>query len=386
MPDSLAHHSATDPALSWNPRAAVGPRYARVRAEGKRVRDVLPDWSGYALKYLLKNRGAAPSVLDHFAAQRHRLQALYAEPRPSGPTVRLGLVGDMMWIRRNWGGFLGDCVRHHMTGFDACLGNLETPISDRHRVPRWLPDYIRYNATPDLLRAFRRPDGTSPFAALSLANNHALDKGDVGIERTLAALEAEGVPAAGVGPRGETADYVAFDRGGIRFGFFAAAWGVNDPDALRRSRFGVNPLAAAFAALRRMVRAGVEFRVVSLHWGHEFEYYPTAEQIHFARALVDAGADVVMGHHPHVLQPMAVYDAADGRRGAVFYSLGNFTTAMFTHGCSVGVVQGIEVYRDPSGAVAWSRPTRHWTRCRRGRIAAVPSPGAWLLQHLGEPT
>jgi poly-gamma-glutamate synthesis protein (capsule biosynthesis protein) len=65
---------------------------------------------------------------------------------------------------------------------------------------------------------------------------------------------------------------------------------------------------------------------VSLHWGVEYDGQPRAEDVELAHRLVDAGALVVLGHHPHVLQPVELYGAADGRVGVIAYSLGNFVS------------------------------------------------------------
>jgi hypothetical protein len=366
----------------------AGPRYARFRAEGLRLREVLRHLDLYLLKYLLKRRDAPAPVLQHFREQRALLCRVREEGprRPVAAVVRLGLVGDLMWIRSNWDTFLAEELRQEMSAWDAHLGNLETPVSDRHAVPGLLPDYLRYNSSPGLLRSFRRPGGSNLFAAVSLANNHAFDHGDFGLERTLAFLKSEGVLSSGVERAGEEGGYAAFDRGGIRFGFHAATWGVNDPDALRGSAYRVNLLGDAFAALAAMARDGVEFKVLSLHWGHEFELYPTAEQIRLGQALVDAGADLILGHHPHVPQPLEIRRRAGGAggRGLILYSLGNFTTAMYTPACRVGVLQGLEVYRYDSGEVGWGHPTRRWVQNRRGKLLLLESPPPWLGQHLGE--
>jgi poly-gamma-glutamate synthesis protein (capsule biosynthesis protein) len=73
----------------------------------------------------------------------------------------------------------------------------------------------------------------------------------------------------------------------------------------------------------REARRQADLVVVSVHWGNEYQHLPTKRQRDIARALVDAGCDVILGHHPHVLQPVELMEA-DGRRALVAYSLGNF--------------------------------------------------------------
>jgi poly-gamma-glutamate synthesis protein (capsule biosynthesis protein) len=135
-----------------------------------------------------------------------------------------------------------------------------------------------------------------------------------------------------------------------------------------------------------MARAGAEFRVVALHWGHEFEFFPLPEQVQIARQIIRAGADLIVGTHPHVVQPLEVcfvngYEeryrrdgldlpalrertgclvrdaAAAPRKGLIAYSVGNFATAMYTPHCRVGLVLSLALTRDAAtGRVDWHRP------------------------------
>jgi hypothetical protein len=312
--------------------------------------------------------------------------------------VRLALVGDLMWLRDSWGSFLSPEVLAYLNGHDAVVGNLETPISTRLRVPGLLPDYFTYNSDPRLVTSFRRPTGGSTFSALSTANNHCLDRGDAGLGDTLDFLDGLGIPHAGVRRRAEDRPWVSFEAGGVRFGFYAACWGLNNPAEVRSSAFhievldGLAPrvrlppdLGRVRAVLDEMAAAGMDFRIVGLHWGNEFELYPAPELVQVGREVIRAGADVVAGSHPHVIQPLEVcfvngYERryreagwdlpaleertgclmSDGtgrpRKGLIAYSLGNFATAMFTLHCRTGLILGLRLARDrETGRVDWHR-------------------------------
>lgn len=379
---------------AWTEEAGL-PGYLRVRAEGLPLRQAIWSGLGYLRKYRGARRSAPPEEVAYFDEQRRLLRAL--PPTPGHP--RLALVGDLMWLRDGWGEFVSPEVLAYLNGHDAVVGNLESPVSSRHRVPRLLPDYFTYNSDPRLITSFRRPDGRPTFAALTTCNNHSLDRGDAGLADTLAWLDALGIPHAGVRPtRGED-PFVLFDAGGVRCGLYAACWGLNDPAAVASSAHhievfpGLVPrpalppdLSRVTAALDGMARAGAEFRLVALHWGHEFEFYPSPEQVQIAREIVRAGADLVAGTHPHVIQPFEVcfvngyedrYRAAGldlpalrqptgcvirdatgvPRKGLIAYSLGNFATAMYTTHCRVGLVLGVALARDgETGRVDWHRP------------------------------
>ncbi len=355
--------------FTWTPERGV-PAHLRVRAEGMPLRQAIWHGLGYLRKYRDAKWTAPPEEVRHFGGQRRLLRELGREPAEG---ARLALVGDLMWLSDGWGSFLSPGLLDHLNAHDAVLGNLETPISKRARVPRLLPDYFTYNSDPRLVTSFRRPGGASTFAALATANNHCLDRGDDGLLETLDFLDGEGIRHSGVRRGADEPAWTAFEAGGVRVGFYAACWGLNDPAKISSSRLQIEVLEGLAPRVRlpvnldrvrrvmkEMADSGVEFRVVCLHWGHEFELYPTPELMQVGREVVRAGADVVMGSHPHVVQPLEVVEVVDdnglSRRGLIAYSLGNFATAMFTLHCRVGLVLGLRLARGPDGRVAWRRP------------------------------
>jgi hypothetical protein len=373
------------------------PAHLRTRAEGLPLRQAL--WSAWA--YLCKWRQgkttAAVEEVRYFDDQRALLRRLAAEAAP-GEGPRLAMVGDLMWLRGGWHSFLAPEVLDYLNAHDVVLGNLESPVSRRFAVPRLLPDYFTYNSDPALVTSFRRPDGRNTFSALATCNNHSLDRGDAGLLDTLDFLDAQGVCHAGARRRADEPPFTTWQSRGVTFGFHAACWGLNNPDLVRSTRLhievlpGLVPrvrhpvdLSGVRRALDGMAAAGVDFKVVYLHWGYEFELYPCPDLMQVGREIVRAGADVVMGSHPHVVQPLEVcfvngYERryrqrwgalpalqertgcllrdATGvpRKGLVVYSLGNFTTVMFALHCQIGLSVGLELRRDEAGRVDWHRP------------------------------
>jgi poly-gamma-glutamate synthesis protein (capsule biosynthesis protein) len=376
---------------AWTEEADV-PAHLRVRAEGLPLREAIWSGLGYLRKYRRAKWTAPPEEVRYFAEQARLVRRL-ASAEADGP--RLAMVGDLMWLRDSWGKFLSPEVLAYLNGHDAVLGNLETPVSTRTRVPWLLPDYFTFNSDPRLITSFRRPSGASTFSALATANNHCLDRGDAGLDDTLAFLDQQGIPHSGARRSAEERPWVAVDAGGVKVGFYAACWGLNDPGAVRRSAFRIEVLEGLVprpvlpvdltrirSVLDEMDREGVEFKVVSLHWGHEFELYPCPLLMQVGREVIRAGADVIMGSHPHVVQPLEVclvngYEKRLGgdlpalhegtgcllddgtgvpRKGLIAYSLGNFATAMYTIHCRLGLVLGLRLQRDASGRVDWHRP------------------------------
>jgi poly-gamma-glutamate synthesis protein (capsule biosynthesis protein) len=370
------------------------PRFLRVRAEGLPLNEAV--WSGlaYLRKYRRARRSAPPEEVAYFDRQRALLRWLAGGPDEG---LRVAAVGDVMWLRDGWSSFLSPEVLAYLNGHELVLGNLESPISPRFKVPRMLPDYFTYNSDPALVTSFRRPDGTSTFSALATANNHCLDRGDDGLADTLAFLDEQHIPHSGVRAKAQDKPYVTFERGGVRVGFFAACWGLNNPDAIRTSSHHIEVLPGLVprvthpvdlsrirGVLADMDAEGVEFKVVYLHWGYEFEFYPCPDVMRVGRGIIGAGADLLLGSHPHVLQPLEVcfvngYEErylkagapeaplrertgcvlrdAKGvpRKGLIAYSLGNLATTMYTLHCRTGMVLSLRLQRG-EGRVDWHRP------------------------------
>lgn len=220
---------------------------------------------------------------------------------------------------------------------DYAVGNLETTLSPR-------PPYSGYPAfasPEELARDLRRVG----FDALALANNHSCDRGVGGVLATTAALDNEGLDHFGVAVpslmQGCSGGYVK-EIAGVRVAFVACTYGANTPVPQ-----GVELLVTDTVALRKAidkVRSQVDFLVVLPHWGVEYARRPTKHQREMAAWLREAGADLVVGSHPHVVQPTEVWhDEAGGVTGGVYYSLGNFISNQNSPHTDRGMAVSIEL-------------------------------------------
>jgi poly-gamma-glutamate capsule biosynthesis protein CapA/YwtB (metallophosphatase superfamily) len=224
--------------------------------------------------------------------------------------------------------FLFENVAHDLQAADITFANLETTVD--HNAS--FSGYPNFNSRPALLAALRR----AGVRVVSVANNHIMDSGTEGLKRTLGNIEAAGLVFVGAGrSKAEAAGIKHLKARGVDVAFLAYTYGTNG--RLPRSAPGapgVNilrtdseaDLAGAVAAVQR-ARASADLVVVSLHWGAEYAADPTPWQRRVAGALIEAGADVILGHHPHVLQPIESRAARDGRVGLVAFSLGNFVSS-----------------------------------------------------------
>ena len=203
-------------------------------------------------------------------------------------------------------------------GADLAFGNLESPVAPttgRPGVP------FQFNAPATLPAALR----ASGFTVLATANNHAFDQGAKGVRETLERLRAERLVALGSGEDRAQAEVTqVLERQGIRVAFLGFTDLFNLDLNQRATEPWVRPLdlEPALQAVRE-ARGRAEVVVVSVHWGNEYQHLPTKRQRDIARALVEAGCDLLLGHHPHVLQPVELVEA-EGRKALVAYSLGNF--------------------------------------------------------------
>ena len=199
---------------------------------------------------------------------------------------------------------------------DFVFGNLESPITQGPRVPTG--SFI-FHADPGVENAL----AAANFKILSLANNHLPNYGAKGIADTIKYLDVVGIAHAGAGKNLAVASRPAFlEIKGIRFAFLA----YNDRDvapfgygaATSSAGTALMDLAAMQAAVGDAKKIA-DLVIVSMHSGREYTEELTAAQTEFAHAAIDAGAELVLGHHPHVTQRVEKY-----RGKYIFYSLGNF--------------------------------------------------------------
>ena len=209
-----------------------------------------------------------------------------------------------------------DAVRDVISRADIAFANLESQISGRGQAVS--PTKISFNAPPDAADGLR----ASGLDVVSIANNHTLDFGPVALADSEALLAKAGLLSLGLSTNGAPQEPVVVDARGVSVGFL----GYCDPHtnvcpSIFR-QFARGPAHSTDAALARDIaalRPRVDVLVVSLHWGTEKRLEPAATQRAFAHRIIDLGADVVAGHHPHVQQEPEIY-----KHGVILYSMGNF--------------------------------------------------------------
>ena len=238
-------------------------------------------------------------------------------------TLAILFTGDVLldrsvrpWIEREGVESLFEGVSAAFREADAVVINLECPLTTRHTP---VGKKFVFRAEPEWAESLRRTGITHA----ALANNHTIDQGREGLTDTYHALRKAGITPLGYGRTAdEQAAPVVIRKGKLEVALFNTIplpienWpqAEGKPDICRVS---VRRLAAA---IRKYKAAHPDTRVVAvLHWGTEFQPVPDMQQRYDARLLAQAGADAVIGHHPHVPQPVDSIGSVP-----VFYSLGNF--------------------------------------------------------------
>lgn len=208
---------------------------------------------------------------------------------------------------------------------DVAVANLETPLAG---ADLGFTGYPLFNAPVELASALV----DAGFDVLTTANNHSLDRRERGVRRTIEALDGLGVAHAGTAATAEPgASRAWFDTDVGRVALLSWTYGTNGILLPPRRPWLVNtPIDEGRVAedIRQAREDGAVLVLLALHWGNEYQAQPAEEQRRLARAFAEAGADAVLGGHPHVLQPAEILEleAEDGRRRQclVVYSLGNF--------------------------------------------------------------
>ncbi len=287
-----------------------------------------------------------------------------SEPEPPAPTTAtLAVCGDAMShmpvTNDAWDGEKYDYVRvmsgakSRVEAADYAVVNLETTFAGG-------PKYSGYPA-------FNSPDGMAQglkdlgFDLCLTANNHSLDKGWSGLSRTLDVLDETGLAHVGTSRAQEERDanLVVADVGGISVAFLGYTYGTNGIPVPKDHPYCINVFNTDYlSGLRELDRdrlaadleqakaADADLIAVLIHWGVEYQTKQNAYQEEVADFLFANGADIILGGHSHVPQPMELRTLEDGRQGFVCYSLGNFISSQNDEYTDTTAVLTLELTRD----------------------------------------
>ncbi len=272
---------------------------------------------------------------------------------PSHGEAQLIFAGDAMMhqaqldasLRSDGTYDFSDCftaIAPEVSAADFAVVNLETPLS--------APPYSGYpcfNAPASYASAL----ADAGFDLFLTANNHTLDRQSRGLAATIGALDSIGVHHLGTYRSADSRNQVIpmlHDIAGFRVGFLNYTYGTNgfvEQPPVIVDRISLPLITADINATRQ---AGAEIIIVCIHWGDEYHLLPNASQQSTARQIIDAGADIIIGAHPHVIQPMVMSEKS-GRPTLTVYSLGNLISNMRTTDTRGGALVRVSLRRDSTG-------------------------------------
>lgn len=229
--------------------------------------------------------------------------------------------------------FLFDNMRETIEKYDVAVINQETPLTDDSAL---YGDYPRFGTPVNVGQAI----ADAGFAVVTCATNHCLDRGAEGIDFTKSFFASQGVLCLGIQRKAEK-DYTPCEivrRNNIRFALFNYTYGTNGIPVPEENPYMVHLLEDEERVREDIGRAKEEadFVILFVHWGTENVGQPDAFQKKWSQIFLEAGADVVVGTHPHTLQSWEMLEGEDGREMLVYYSIGNYISAQSEKSCVKG--------------------------------------------------
>ena len=230
-----------------------------------------------------------------------------------------------------------DAVKTLIQNADLAILNQEVPCAGNEY---GISGYPTFNAPTEVLDTAARLG----FDVLTLATNHALDKGQIGLENTLSYLHTNYPNILTTGTSSTYEEYMTIpviEVNGVKIAVLNYTYGTNGYSLY--NDYCVNLLSDTEKIQSDIERARecADCVIVCPHWGDEYVLSPNTEQRELAQFFADCGADLIIGTHPHVVQPMEWVTSADGRQVLVYYSLGNFVSAQVAVPRSLGGIAKI---------------------------------------------
>ncbi|MBU3144462.1 CapA family protein [Clostridium sp. CF012] len=227
-------------------------------------------------------------------------------------------------------------VKSHIAAADVALANFETTLAGEKQKYSGFP---LFNSPSSIVDAMKN----SGFDILSTINNHTIDRGSAGVLSTLEEIQKRNLIAVGTRENLQKKPYVIKEVKGIKLGVISYSFETPRKGAKKTLNAieipsDVVDLVNTFsyehieedlrkikAQIDEMKSKGAEAIVFFIHWGNEYERAPNVHQTRIANALCDYGVDIILGSHPHVIQPMEfITSEKTGKRSLVVYSMGNF--------------------------------------------------------------
>jgi len=299
------------------------------------------------------------------APENNKNKDIIQEPiKPDPITVHMSAVGDIMChltnVKNAYNSTSKDYdfsnvfknIENYTQNADITVGNLETTFAGSSR---GYTGYPTFN-TPEVLGKNLKDIG---FDVICTANNHSIDKGYSGIESTLNFLDEYELDHYGTARSVEEQNTILVkDVNGIKIAFLAYTYGTNGITIPSGKEYSVNLIDKELIKehIRLAKQQEVDVICVSMHWGTEYRLTPHSTQEDLADFLFENGVDIILGSHPHVLEPMEkrtiTLEDGTSKDGFVIYSLGNFVSGQIYANTKSTVILDIQITKDSEGKIS----------------------------------
>lgn len=279
-----------------------------------------------------------------------------AKPKSEIKEAKLIAVGDiMMHSTQTISGYDAKKQTYNFDNFfapvksilskgDWVTGNLETPLAGKDA--GGYTGYPLFNAPAQLLDAAKK----AGFNILTTANNHALDRGETGIIRTIANLGDRQIASTGTAKSKATGDRtLIITKNNISLAMLAYSYGTNGIPVPKGKDYLVSLIdeKKIIKDIAKARKQGADIIAISLHFGDEYQRQPNTQQKQLVENLLKAGADIILGSHPHVVQPYKIFNfpGKNGktRKAVAIYSMGNFISGQTQKYTDLGVILQIDI-------------------------------------------
>lgn len=242
----------------------------------------------------------------------------------------------------------------HLLRADYAVVNLETPIGSKN-----FTGYPCFNSPSEFAKSLRDVG----FDLMLTANNHTLDRRDRGLRETLDSLEAAEISHIGTYRNPADRDtHLPFvkDIAGFKVGFLNYTYGTNGITLQGDAVVDYIDRQLMAEDIKATRAAGAEIITVAIHWGNEYQLYENSVQRSLADFLIDCGADLIIGSHPHVVQPIEIrHNESTGKDALIVYSLGNFISNMESRDTRGGAIVRVKLKRDDNGIAQFAGVDYH---------------------------
>jgi len=278
------------------------------------------------------------------------------KPVKNYDTITISATGDLMChepeikdARTNDGydfTHMFELIKPYIEKADLAFGNFETVLAGADKK---FTGYPTFNSPDEFAEAIK----FAGFDALTTANNHCLDRSFAGVQRTANKLNELGFIQTGTFANEDESNTIPIiNEKGVKIAFLAYTFGTNGISTPSGKEFSVNYINTVKIGndVKSARALGCDIVIAFMHWGEEYQRTPNKSQVKVAEEMINAGVDIILGSHPHVIQPMETRTVAaeSGKTKKIFiiYSMGNFLSNQRKKYTDSGVIVNLRLIKD----------------------------------------